>query len=344
MFPPLCDLLLRKVPEHFAAGVSSGELRVYGSVIRSLVTGRIVGHLQETSGLGGLVANLLTAPASLPMQASGLLVDAAGHSISYAQNAQIGRMLGGLQSMQLTGLVLGTAAIGVSIAGFAVLSRKLDRIETKLDSIEPKLHEIARALDAIRADQVAEDFVRLRTALEQLDEGWLLANPAEQWRSVAKEAHFLANQFHRRTAELLDSSVAHVHLAEPFSEALSLALNARVTARMAAGDDLAALSAAEEGALMVIELGQRVRLGEAVLAAMPTEAEPGTVQWGEQLTSTTETLRVLVGGHRAREDAAAATCLTLSNLLRQQIPCQAWLAVAREETDSPLLCLLADGP
>jgi hypothetical protein len=38
-------VLLREVPEHILAGVRLGDFKVYGSIIRSLRSGRIVGHL-----------------------------------------------------------------------------------------------------------------------------------------------------------------------------------------------------------------------------------------------------------------------------------------------------------
>lgn len=340
MSPLLSEILLRTIPEDLIAGVRIGEHRVYGSIIRSVVTGRIVGHLQETSGLAHLVGSLLTAPASLPLQAGGLGVDAIGHAVSYVQNEQIKAGLAALNSMQLAGLALGTAAIGASVAGFAVLSTKLNRVEAKLDHMQPKLQEIARVLRVIRADQLASDFVRLRTAAQQLDEAWLLPDPVSQWRSVATEAHFLANQLHRRAFELLDSTPDSIGLAEPFSEALCLAVNVRVSARMAAGEDTAAFAAAAEGARLLSDVGQQISLAKAALATMSREIPAASTEWGASLSSTAEQLRPVVDGYRAREQAAAATCLTLAELQRQQISGRAWLEAARNEAEEPFLCLV----
>jgi hypothetical protein len=335
----LSEVLLREVPERLVAGVGSGELKVYGSIIRSMVNGRVVGHLQETSGLANLAGNMLMAPASLPLQGGGLVLDAVGHSVSYVQNEQIKAAIELLQSMQLASLALGAASIGVSVAGFAVLSRKLGRVEAKVEQLEPKLQEIQGTVRAIRSDQLAEDFVRLRTALEQLDEGWILPDPVAQWRHVAAETHYLANQFQRRAIELLESGPAAVSLAEPLTEALALAAGARVSARMAAGDDAAALAAATDGAKSLSEVGQRVRLAEAAMAMVPAEVSPGTIEWGSQLDSIAEKLKPVAQGYRSREQAAAATCMTLSKLEGRQIGCREWLEAARDENEAPLLCL-----
>jgi len=336
----LSELVLRKIPEHLIARISSGECHVYGSIIRSMTTGRIVGHLQETSELASLAGTLLAAPASLPFQIGNFGVDAIGHSVSFIQNEQIKAGIAALQSMQLAGIALGTAAIGVSVAGFAVLSAKLSRIEAKIDQIHPKLEEMARVLDAVRADQLATDFVRLRTALEQLDEAWLLPEPNLQFRSVSTEAHFLANQFHRRASELLHGAPETVTMAEPFAEALCLAANVRVTARMASGDDAAAFAAAKEGAALLSDIVQHVHLGDATLASVSREIPIATPQWGEALKATADQLRPIVEAYRAREQAAAATCLTLAELQLQQISGRAWLETARDDAGGPLLCLL----
>ena len=336
----LAGILLREVPEHLAAGVSSGEFRVYGSIIRSLTSGRIVGHLQETAALADMASTLLAAPASLPLQAGGLTIDAIGHSVSYVQNEQIKAALAVVKSMQAANLALGAAAIGISIAGFAVLSKKLNRVEQKVDSLDSKLDQLAGKIELIRRDRIAEDFARLRTALEQLDEAWLLGDPVGQWRLVANEAHFLANQFYRRAAELGEIDASNIALAEPFVEALAIAANARLTARMAANDDAASQRAAEDGAAALATLGEGVQLGKSALAAVDRRIAPATPEWSAALEVAADGLRPTVEQSRMREAAAAATCLTIETLRERQIPGRMWLEAAREEQEAPLLCLL----
>lgn len=335
-------LLLRQVPEHLLARVSSGELKVYGSIIRSLTSGRIVAHLQETSALAHAAGSLLSAPASLPLQGANLAIDAVGHSVSYAQNEQIKSAVSMLQSMQVLDLALGVAAIGVSVAGFAILSKKLARTEAKVEALHSRLDELARGIELIRRERLTEDFVRLRTAIEQLDEAWVLTDGATQWRQVANEAHFLANQFARRAGELLDAAPADLPAIDPFLEALALSANIRITARMAADDDAAARLAARDGAAALSVIGERLRLGEAALSTIGGQVPGGTTAWSDRLAIVSDEYRPLVDCARAREAAAAATCLTIEELGKQGISTRVWLETAREEHESPLLCVAAD--
>jgi len=336
----LGDVLLRKVPAHLLAGVQTGDLQVYGSIIRSLTSGQIVGHLQETSGLARLGATALSAPASLPLAGAGLAADVVGHGVSYVQNEQIKAAVDVVQNLQIANLALGAVGIGVSIAGFAILSAKINRVEASMDAMADRLDEIARGVDSLRRDRIADDFTRLRTVAEQMDEGWSLTDPAPQWRQVASAAHSLVNMFERRACELT-ADPADVAAAEPFLEALALAASLRVATRLASGDDAAGRAAAKESARALVSVGERVSLGASVLHQMRSEtALGGTKAWDQALAERVDTLRPLIKRMRQSEAAAASTSLTLAELQRQDISGRAWLEAARSEEAEPVLCLL----
>jgi hypothetical protein len=336
----LGDVLLRQVPAHLLAGVQAGDLQVYGSVIRSLTSGRIVGHLQETSGLAKLGATALASHASLPLTGAGLAVDLVGHGVSYVQNEQIKAAVSVVQNLQIANLALGAIGIGVSVAGFAILSAKISRVEANMDAMAGRLDEIARGVESLRRDRIADDFTRLRTAAEQMDEGWSLSDPAPQWRQVATEAHSLANIFERRARELT-TDPADVAAAEPFLDALGLAAGLRVSARLASGDDAAGRAAASEGTKALVSVGEHISLGASALREMrPHAALGGSRDWDQALAGRVDTLRPLVERARQREAAAASTSLTLAELQRQDINGRAWLEAARSEEAEPVLCLL----
>ena len=340
----LSEVLLRQVPEHLMAGIRSGEVKVYGSIIRSVVSGQIVGHLQETSGFAKLGGIALAAPASVPLAGVGLAVDLVGQGVNYVQNEQIKAALDVVQNLQVANLTLGVVGIGVSVAGFAVLSAKINRIEASVDAMADRLTQLASGADWLRHDRIAEDFTRLRTLAEQMDEGWTLMNPASQWRQVATEAHSLANVFERRASGFANDP-ADLLAVEPFVEALALAASLRVSARLASGEDAAAGAAADEGAKCLIALGEHVSLSAAALRQMSTDkAIVGSRDWGASLNDRVEALRPVISLRRQRELAAVSTSLTLAELRQQLIPGRAWLESARSENDEPVICLLPVQP
>lgn len=332
------EVLLRQVPPHLIDGIRVGEFKVFGSVVRSAGTGQIKAHLQETTGLARLAGQIAAAPLGI----ANIGVDVVGHTVSYVQNEQIKAAVAILQNLQLFDLALGAAGIGVSIAGFAALSARIGRVEEKIDGMATQLEGIARKVDALRADRIADDFSRLRTAVQQMDEGWRLVDPKAQWREVAREAHALANAFERRALEARDASQFDALAAEPLMEALSIACATRVSARLAAGDEVVARQAAEEGANALVKLGRGLCLSDIALARLRAKGTmPGSAQWGEALHQVSDEVRTGIEAVRSYEMLAATTVLNLIELDRQQISGRVWLEAARSEEESPLLCLLA---
>lgn len=333
----IASWLLREVPPALVAGVQGGDYKVYGSIIRSVASGKIVGHVQETSGLVNLAGKALSGG----MPGIGTAVDLVGHGVSYVQNEQIKAAIDVVQNMQIANLAVSAAGIGVSVAGFAVVAAKIGRVEAKVEALGDRLDAIARGVEFLKRDRIAEDFTRLRTAMQRLDEGWLLSDPVPQWRSVGEEAIFLTNQFERRAHELLDADPDPIPVL-PFLDAIALAASARVQARLASGDDGAARKAATEGAEALIRAGDRLRIAQAAIArSAGPDAAPGTPAWAEKIDASVRRLREGLAGARAQEVSAVGSALTLEELDRQGIRGRAWLEEARNETAAPLLYLPA---
>lgn len=127
MIGSLANVVLREVPAELLAGVASGQYRVAGSIIQSVSSGRVVGHLQETSAISAL---LNFSPLSLPQMA----ID----TVSVVQNEQIKAAIAVVQSLQIANLAASGMGIGVSVAGAAILAKRIARVEEKVDAILPR--------------------------------------------------------------------------------------------------------------------------------------------------------------------------------------------------------------
>ena len=330
--------VVRYYPDHLRTGILRGEFKVYGSTIHSTITGRIVGHLQETAAIGKMIGSVLSSPISVPLDAAKLGVDVVGHVTSFVQNEQIKAAVSALRGLQVAGLALGAAGIGISLVGFAVMSQQIRRVEKRVEALGDKLDAIAVSVEQLRRDRIAEDMDDLRTAVQRMDEGWQLSAPEAQWRDVAGEMHKLQTRFSRQVDELLTRD--DVVGAEPFLDAVALASTIRVSARLAAGDEAVAREAAEKGMSMLRGYGQRFRLADIALAKMrQTQVPAATPQWNETLKHSVEDVRPMVGAMRAREAAAASTVLTLNELSEWQIGGRDWMEAARSETDAPFVFL-----
>jgi hypothetical protein len=323
-------VLLRQIPQQLMAGIVAGDYRVAGSVIQQVQTGRIVGHLQETSALAGLAAS---GPPGIALAGLELV----GQGVAIVQNEQIKAGIELLKSLQLAGLALTGVGIGVSIAGTALLAYRIGRLEAKVNQLMPAVGEIARGIEALKAEHIAADLTRLRTLADQVEEAWLPSATTAEWTAIAREAHFLADSFERRAQGLHSDNDPLVR--EPFIDAFALASSLRVTARMAAGQDDMARQAASARATTLVTLGAPVQLVKMVMRAVTTVPDPETPHWKAQLDKQVTDARTAVEIVRSREVAAAASFETLAALERQQIRGRDWLEASRNEMEQPLLLL-----
>ncbi|MBB5684447.1 hypothetical protein [Sphingobium boeckii] len=327
----------RKVPEHLIAALKTGELKVYGSIIRSISTGRIAGHLQQTSALHE-IGDLVRGGMSLPLQGLGL----ASQTATVIQNEQIKRAVAAIQELQLTNLAFGAVGIGVSVASTAILWRKIDAVERQVSSIAGTLDMILSSVEALKQDRIVDDFARLRAVVEQMNEAWILSDPARQWNDVARDAHNLSSVFERRIIAIIDTGEVDPIVAEPMLSALSLATDTRISARLASGATLAAREVASAGAETMSKFAGHFGLGTAALKRMESDAvQAGSLSWAEAFKRHETELRQLLTDQRARVTALASNGLTISEIERQGIHGRKWLEAAREE-DVPFLYLNAE--
>lgn len=129
------DVLL-EVPRHIREGLMNGTLKAWGGTIRDQ-QGRIRALLVEGRGFGELVKS------GTPLDPK-LLTDAIGHAGTAAELAS------GLSALNL----------GVSIAGFAMIQRKLERLAEQLNLIligMAELKEEARWINSVQMAQLRAD-------------------------------------------------------------------------------------------------------------------------------------------------------------------------------------------
>lgn len=327
-------ILLRTVPELLRHGVDSGAYKVYGSVVRSTSTGRIVGHLQETGLLGRL---------PLPgLSVAGDIANSGLNMVQIAQNEQIKAALSVLQSMQVADLALGAAGIGVTAIGSAILFRKIGRVEAAVAAMSDRLDRIARHAEGARADLLGDLLARLHAAAEQLEEGWQLADPVTQWRQVALEAHTLASIFERRLIACAGMDDLGSRMMDPLLDAMALAGATRVTARLACNDIEAACDAATRQAEALVRAGAGLALPSLLLASYgDSDHEALSDGWRSAMEEGGNTHRRAVDAKRRREAGAVSTALTIAEIRERGIVGREWLEAARGETEQPLLFLPA---
>jgi hypothetical protein len=189
--------------------VLDGTLARPGCVLKEVANGRIVGHLKE---LAGLERALSLFPLNPLLSGASAVAQFGRWAETHAQLKHIQDMLTRLQLVGGVGALASAAGLGVSVAGFAVVLRRLERLEQNLN----------QALDRLRADverlhlkldmlQMAE----LRAAWEQLAGAGRTDRPGrgtEMLRHADRCFRTYRNYYHALIEELRPAGRAQLSL------------------------------------------------------------------------------------------------------------------------------------
>jgi hypothetical protein len=140
----------------------------YGAVIKEIATGKVAGHIQELSGWKLL--QHLPIPGGNPL---GLVTEA----IQVAQLHRIQQTLSTVQTLATVGAVTSVATLGVSIAGFAVVLSKLNRMERKLDHLLAGTAQVRSLAERLHVKIDALSMAALQARLEAVSMAWFYDEP-----------------------------------------------------------------------------------------------------------------------------------------------------------------------
>lgn len=155
-----------QVPKHLQPLVESGALERFGTIVKDSGTGKIVGHLQQTGAGQKIMGSLVGSPFS------GL--DTVSSLAANAQLAGLKRMVEGLQLLQYVNLGIGLAGIGISVAGFAIVNKKLTSIQ---QTVEQLALTINRNFQQLYLNQLNRDLNAIRGLLEDIEASKRLSAP-----------------------------------------------------------------------------------------------------------------------------------------------------------------------
>ena len=340
-------ILFRTVSEQHKAGLADGTLKIFGSAIREVSTGRIRGFLQEAAPLQKLF------PALLKLAPSG--VDLATAPLEVAQLVQgeairagVGRIEDGVKLLTQISQIdaaIGVVGIGVTVIGFTVMARKIDQVKGAVDAMSDKIEGVSAKLDQIQRDAIDLDFAELKSLSKAFDEGWRLSGDAAvmRWHDVARGALSCQSRFEQRAGRLLVGGAAQYAAADPFLDAVSLSNALRVAALAACNESQAAQEAASDGARSLEKMTGAIGLADISLAALAERRPPaGTARWALTQAETNQTARATVRKIRHREAAGFTRAAPFALLEHRSIPPREWLAAARDEIESPVIMLLAE--
>ena len=338
-------ILLRAVPPELVQGVASGIYTITGSVVRDVASGRGVGFLQETGVLQTLLGNVMTSGAN-PL---GALVNLGLGAASVIQNQQIKSRLAELQSSLaiLQNLQIGTLAVsglglGISVAGFAVMLKRLKGIEGHLGTIESKIDSITSDR---RSDDVRMIFADIRTQLDVIDtlsaRSYKLSSAEAAERALAKSAGRLEAHFQQKSDSMQICAIvsADMDILWSLAAAIRVCHEAGMRALFTIEELEAAKKLAERHAQRFLDLSQP--LTPDVLARLSSQDTSDAVTYANARRLALPQAEVLVRGLRDSVAAISSQSELAQSLIINQISGPDYLKDIENEKDEPLVMLPA---
>lgn len=139
-----------QIPAQFLDSMSRGIAIRYGCVIKEVATGRILGHLKEVGTWANAASSIPVSPVTTALQI-GQWVD------THSQLCVIRQTLDQLKLISSVGAAASVIGLGVSVAGFALVLRRLDRLETNVNASMVKLRaEVERVRLKLEMLEMAE--------------------------------------------------------------------------------------------------------------------------------------------------------------------------------------------
>ncbi|WP_292077493.1 MULTISPECIES: hypothetical protein [Brevundimonas] len=345
MMSALGEVILRQAPEALRGGLGTGDYKIFGSIIKSTVTGRIVGHLQEAGALG----SILTPALSDGVPIVGLGLKAAG----LAQGEIIRRGVVELQaqvaavaSLGVANLAVSAAGLGLTAVGFTVISMKINEVKREVGRMGAKLDNLSDQMSQLRRDFIDADFSEVEAIAKSYDEAWHLSGPAAlvRWHDVAKAALSYQTRFELRADRLLNTGGGHAEVVDPLLDAVSLTNSLRVSSLTACEELVAAQTAALDGGRTMERLTGSIGLADLSRSARSTGSPPvGTPRWALTHAKANRASEALARKIRAREAAAWTIGAPVAQLARAGGSGRRWLEAARNETTVPVIFLPAAG-
>lgn len=338
MITSLLPHVFRRIPPEALAGLESGTLKLFGSVIRRSDTGAIAYHLQEAAPLAGKLGTVAMNP---PLGVAKIVADGLQNEVNRRAITNVGAKVANVTQIASLNLALTGAGIGVTAVCFALVAKRLDRIEDGLASLEEKLDEVIAKIDEATHRETQDLFSHIRGLAEQYENSWELADKGRAEKVVEKVWHegaTLQDMSERRADHAMRTPALGYHASKPFLDAFAIISGLRIAALLAVDEIDVARRIERDSTEKLMHITGSIGLTD-LLASTPNPEAPGSLEWQLEMARSSEELWPTVAEIRVREQCLATRTTVLPMLDETGVRPREWLEQARNEVEADILCL-----
>ncbi len=240
--------ILFSIPDQFLSGIADGSLIRIGALIKNTSTGQVLGHLQETGLAQQLLSGLSFAPFA-PMSPAALSISVANGVVNTASSVygniqlhQIQSMLGTMQTLQFANLAVSIAGIGVSVAGFTVIYKKIKGIETSLSELALQMD---KGFQELYDRELRGHYSQVSALFEKAELAHSLSDPKGEWLNIASQLTDQGSYFQGEIKNLLEKNIFDEELFISLFETMTLCDTGRIECLLLADEMYSAYKSAE---------------------------------------------------------------------------------------------------
>jgi hypothetical protein len=321
------------IPFSYKSAIIDGSVERFGTILKDNATGKIVAHVQET----GLAQEVMSRAGSSFLNPAASFGTIGSSVYSNIQLNQLTKLVEGLQVLQYATLGATVAGLGISVAGFAIMTRKLNTLQKSFDALSGKMSEQFKDIEERR---LRDHYHQLRGLFTQADQAYYLKNPIDEWMLIARDLAKESSFFHGELIHLLENKAFDSDLFSNLTHSLTLCNSGRLECLVLSNELEASRSISSDFSGQYNQLFDSIspstltRKAEASITSCETTSE-------QQLRHKYLHMEELVKGVREMQVTASSNPYLIDTLIEQEIDGRAYVERLRGEKEEPVFLLAA---
>lgn len=335
-------------PDMWRKAVDAGNVLRMGSALYDTGS-NLHAFLVETEGYQPAIESALQvgAAGAVVHPFIGVAIDLAEVASAIASNVQLEQvkwLLKGVGMLNAATLGASLVGVGVSVAGFEMVRRRLDRLQDSIDGLKGAIAETDRKVDVVSSMIAAKNWAGFDALLYQAEAAWHATDPSNDWKGMLmpllfEDKYFRALLGRQQSASLfLNPRFPIEQVTAAYEAALRLA-SLRVQTLLLLDEMDQAIHYAEDVRRWHKENILNLKRKDLADARRPANADYGFYSASEAKNSYMQEIKPLVDTIHEVQASIDSRVMLLRSLKEQGIKGREYIETVRNRKDSPLLLL-----
>ena len=171
------------LPAQFLQVIANGDIVRYGAILKDAETGRIVGHLQE-SGIAQSLLSQTISSATSPLSFISSITNTGSSIYTAAQVHQLKAMMETLQALQVATLGVSLIGVGVSVAGFLYMRKRLNSLDSRVEKL---IDAVKMGFENQEKAGFRQQMSRTKSLVQRAELAKSMLDPAKEYKEVAAQ-------------------------------------------------------------------------------------------------------------------------------------------------------------